>query len=181
MSHSDPEMSWIGLSMAQSMVPELPPTPEIPRTTPQGVRLVKLPRSAMRTHAVRLLKEQGGLCPLCRKPIDLSIKGEGVIDHDHDSGRIRGLLHRSCNAAEGKISNAAARWGAKSSKYADIVPYLQALVGYLLAEPTQFIYPMHKTPDEKRDASLKKKREAAAALLARRELARQARLKGANE
>ena len=181
MSHSDPEMSWIGLSMAQSLVPDLPPTPEIPRTTPQGVRLVKLPRSAMRTHAARLLKEQAGLCPLCRKPIDLSIKGEGVIDHDHDSGRIRGLLHRSCNAAEGKISNAAARWGAKSSKYADIVPYLQALVGYLLAEPSQFIYPMHKTPDEKRDTALKKRREAAAALKAKRELARQKRLKGTNE
>lgn len=146
--------------------------------TPQGVRLVKLPRTAMRSHAARLLKEQGGLCPLCRKEIDLSIKGEGVIDHDHDTGRIRGLLHRSCNAAEGKISNAAARWGAKSSKYVDIIPYLEALVGYLKKEPTQFIYPMHKTPDEKRDAALAKRRAAAAELKARRELARQARLKG---
>ncbi len=135
----------------------------------------------MRAHAHRMLKEQGGMCPLCRCQIDLSIKGEGVIDHSHENGRIRGLLHRSCNAAEGKISNAAARWGAKSSKYVDIVPYLEALVGYLKQEPSQFIYPMHKTPDEKRDASLKKKREAAAALRARRELARQARLKGANE
>lgn len=146
-----------------------------------AVRLVKLPRSAMRTHAVRMLKDQGGNCPLCRKPIDMSIKGEGVIDHDHDTGRIRGLLHRSCNAAEGRISNAAARWGAKSSKYVDIVPYLEALVGYLKKEPTQFIYPMHKDPDEKREAALKKRREAAAALKARRELARQARLKGNNE
>ena len=159
-----------------------PEPPEMPTAVtqpwPGGQRLVKLPRSSMRTHAVRLLKEQDGLCPLCRQQIDLSIKGEGVIDHDHDSGRIRGLLHRSCNAAEGKISNAAARWGAKSSKYVDIIPYLEALVGYLKKEPTQFIYPMHKTPDEKRDAALKKRRDAAATLKAKRELARQARLKG---
>lgn len=161
------------------MFPFNPPElPELPKAQPQGLRLVKLPRTAMRTHAVRLLREQDGLCPLCRKPIDLAIKGEGVIDHDHDTGRIRGLLHRSCNAAEGKISNAAARWGAKSSKYADIIPYLEALVAYLKREPTQFIYPMHKTPDEKKDAVLKKRREAAAALKAKRELARQARLKG---
>jgi len=71
---------------------------------------------------------QGGLCPLCNKTIDITIKGEGVTDHDHDTGRIRGVLHRSCNAAEGKIANAAARWGAKSAKYSDIIPYLKSIV-----------------------------------------------------
>ena len=105
----------------------------------------------------------------------MSIKGEGVLDHDHESGRIRGVLHRSCNAAEGKISNAAARWGAKSSSYADIVPYLESLVEYLKREPSQFIYPMHKTRDERKEDALRKRREAAAALRAKRELARQSR------
>ena len=131
-------------------------------------RLVKLARSAMRTHAARLLQEQGGLCPLCLKPIDLRIKGEGVIDHDHDDGRIRGLLHRSCNAAEGKISNAAARWGAKSSAYGDIVPYLERVVAYLKQEKSRFIYPMHKTPDEKKDDRNRRAREARAAIKAKR-------------
>lgn len=173
MSHSD--TPWFPPELPGALADKL--VAEIKAARPE-LRLVKLPRTAMRSHAARLCKEQGGVCPLCRKPIDLSIKGEGVIDHDHDTGRIRGLLHRSCNAAEGKISNAAARWGAKSSSYADIVPYLEALVSYLKKEPTQFIYPMHKTPDEKRDAVLKKRREAAAALRAKRELARQARLKG---
>lgn len=162
------------------MPPELPGAVKVPYSVnfPDIPRLVKLPRSAMRSHAHRMLKEQGGLCPLCRKPIDLGEKGEGVIDHDHDTGRIRGLLHRSCNAAEGKISNAAARWGAKSSSYTAIIPYLEALVGYLKQTPSQFIYPMHKTPDEKRDTALRKRREAAAALKARRELARQKRNEG---
>lgn len=136
-------------------------------TTETGERLVKLPRTAMRSHAARLLMEQGGVCPLCGKPIDLKIKGEGVIDHDHDTGRIRGILHRSCNAAEGKISNAAARWGAKSSKYEDIIPYLESLVQYLKKPATNFIYPMHKTPDEKKDERNRKAREARAAAKAK--------------
>lgn len=156
-------------------IPVLANPPSIPKTVAAGPRLVKLARTAMRSHAARMLREQGGVCPLCNKPIDLTIKGEGVIDHDHESGRIRGLLHRSCNAAEGKISNAAARWGAKSSSYSAIVPYLEALVSYLKKEPSQFIYPMHKTTDQRKEDALRKRREAAAALRARRELARQSR------
>lgn len=161
------KFSPMGLDMGTA--PEFVAPPE---------RLVKLARSGMRSYAHRLLKEQAGLCPLCRKEIDLSIKGEGVIDHDHDTGRIRGLLHRSCNAAEGKISNAAARWGAKSSSYADIIPYLKNLVAYLELPPKNLIYPMHKTPDEKKDDRNRKAREARAALKAKRELATQRRKQG---
>lgn len=141
-------------------------------------RTVKLARSMMRSYAHKMLKEQDGLCPLCGKPIDLSIKGEGVIDHDHDTGRIRGLLHRSCNAAEGKISNAAARWGAKSSSYDAIIPYLENLVAYLRKPARNVIYAMHKTPDEKRDARNLAARNARAAVKAKRALLAQQR-KGA--
>ncbi len=114
-----------------------------------------------------MLLQQGGMCPLCGKEIDLKIKGEGVIDHDHDTGQIRGILHRSCNAAEGKISNAAARWGAKSAKYEDIIPYLLSVVQYLQKPASNFVYPMHKTADEKRDDRNRKAREARAAAKAK--------------
>lgn len=138
----------------------------------------KLSRTMMRSWAARHLQtKQGGLCPLCRKPIDMTVKGEGVIDHDHDSGEIRGILHRSCNAAEGKISNAASRWGAKSAKYADIIAYLTNVVAYLTMPGAGMIYPMHKTPDEKRDARNAKAREARANVKAK--LALRARLKDA--
>lgn len=113
----------------------------------------KLSRTMMRSWAAGHLKRvQGGLCPLCQKEIDLTIKGEGVIDHDHDTGEIRGILHRSCNAAEGKIANAAARWGAKANNYPAIIAYLKQVVSYLSAPGAGLIYPMHKTPDEKKDA-----------------------------
>lgn len=112
----------------------------------------KVPRTAMRSYVHRWLKEQGGLCPLCGQPIDLTQKSEGVMDHNHDTGEVRGILHRSCNAAEGKVANAAGRWGAKSSSYADIVPFLENLVAYLKMPGKGMIYPTHKTPDEKREA-----------------------------
>lgn len=112
--------------------------------------LRKLARSQMPSFKVRKLKEQGGLCPLCNTPIDLKIKGEGVIDHDHDSGEIRGILHRSCNAAEGKVANAAGRWGAGGMAYSLIVPWLENMIAYLKAPGCGMIYHTHLTEEEKR-------------------------------
>ena len=122
--------------------------------------LRKVPRSLQRSWMIRHLKmEQDGKCPLCGKEIDITIKGEGVVDHDHDTGEIRGVLHRSCNAAEGKISNAAARWGAKSSSYADIIVYLESVVAYLKRPGTGFMYHSHQTPEEKQSATKARQRE----------------------
>lgn len=123
--------------------------------TVRGLR--KLARSTMPSFKVRKLKEQGGLCPLCKTPIDLRIKGEGVIDHDHESGEVRGILHRSCNAAEGKVSNAAGRWGAGGMSYALIIPWLRNMLDYLEAPGTGLMYHTHLTEEEKR---LKRNKEA---------------------
>lgn len=112
--------------------------------------LRKLARSMMLSWKARQVKAQGGLCPLCELPIDLKIKGEGAIDHDHDSGEIRGVLHRSCNAAEGKVANAAGRWGAKSMDYAVLVPWLKRLIAYLEQPGLGLVYHTHLTEDEKR-------------------------------
>ncbi|AGZ17269.1 putative DNA endonuclease VII [Proteus phage PM16] len=110
----------------------------------------KITRGQVRSTSLKLLKEQGGLCAVCLKPIDLSIKGEMVLDHSHDTGLIRGVLHRSCNSSEGKVANAAGRWGAKSMDYKDIIQYLKQLIQYLEKEPTNLIYYNHLTEEEKR-------------------------------
>ena len=39
--------------------------------------------------------EQSGLCILCKKPLD----GKFVIEHNHETEKIRGLAHRKCNIA----------------------------------------------------------------------------------
>lgn len=50
---------------------------------------------------VQMTVEQGGLCGLCRLPL-----GDDVtVDHCHHTGSIRGLLHRGCNAALGRIGD----------------------------------------------------------------------------
>jgi hypothetical protein len=127
----------------------------------------KVARSQLRPLGMRMLQTQGGVCSLCGRPIDLSIKGEMVIDHDHESGLIRGALHRSCNAAEGKVANAAGRWGAKSMSYGAILPWLKNLIMYLEQEPQPYIYPTHLTPEEKRLADNAKARRARATRQAR--------------
>lgn len=128
----------------------------------------KLTRSQLRPMAQRMLAEQGGVCPLCGKPVDMSIKGEAVVDHDHGTGFIRGTLHRSCNAAEGKVANAAGRWGAKSMDYDAIRPWLRNLLAYLDRPPvSNFIYPSHQTEEEKRVAKNAKERRSRATRQAR--------------
>ncbi len=39
-----------------------------------------------------LLREQGGVCAIC-----LSFPAKPVIDHDHATGRVRGILCHGCN------------------------------------------------------------------------------------
>ena len=136
--------------------------------------LRKLPRSSLRAWTMGHLKsKQGGNCAVCGLPISLQVMGnksDYVVDHCHESGEIRGVLHRSCNAALGKIDNAAGRWGAKSMKYKDIVPYLRRVVAYydsLEANPTGLMYPDHKTPEEEAAASRLKRNKANAAKRAR--------------
>jgi Recombination endonuclease VII len=48
------------------------------------------------------LKEQGGVCAICRKPPD---SRPLVIDHCHITGIIRGLLHQKCNTAIGLLGD----------------------------------------------------------------------------
>ena len=122
----------------------------------------KLTRSMVRPYAMRLLKEQDGLCPLCGKPIDLRIPKEMVLDHDHTTGQVRGVLHRSCNSAEGRVANAAGRWGAKSMDYQAIIPWMKAMITYLELPAQDVLYPTFQTEDEKRLARNAKERKARA-------------------
>lgn len=136
--------------------------------------LRKVPRSSLRAWTIGHLKtKQGGLCLLCKQPIDLTIKGnksDYVCDHDHETGEIRGVLHRSCNAAEGKVSNAAGRWGAKSMSYSALVPWLRNMLEYLEQPGTGLLYPDHKTPEEKELAAKQKAKRATALRNARLKL-----------
>ena len=128
----------------------------------------KLPRSSMRAWSIGQIRKQDGLCPICKKPINLQVMGnksDYVVDHCHETGLIRAVLHRSCNAAEGKVTNAAGRWGAKGTDYALVIPYLRSMVEYLeyhRDNPSNLIYPDHKTDEQKAEAKRAKARKASA-------------------
>jgi hypothetical protein len=49
----------------------------------------------------RLLAEQGGVCAIC-KEAQQSGKSRLVVDHDHETNKVRGLLCTNCNTMLGK-------------------------------------------------------------------------------
>ncbi len=48
-----------------------------------------------------LIERQAGRCPICTQLLD----EPAHVDHDHASGRVRGILCFNCNAGLGKYGN----------------------------------------------------------------------------
>lgn len=51
---------------------------------------------------LELFEKQNGVCALCGRPPSEKLL---VVDHDHKTNKVRGLLHRSCNAALGILGD----------------------------------------------------------------------------
>lgn len=95
----------------------------------------------------QLVQKQQGKCAICGHPF--SVKDYAVLDHDHDTGFIRGALHNSCNGVEGKLKAKARLCHTGVSSYR----YLIRLGQYLEKHSSpqyQLLHPSHKTDDEKR-------------------------------
>ncbi len=57
-------------------------------------------------HYQRILASQNGVCAICHK---LDPNGRDLaVDHDHDSGKVRGLLCRPCNTGLGLFGDGTA-------------------------------------------------------------------------
>lgn len=136
--------------------------------------LRRISRAQLRAFALTHVRSaQGGLCGICSTPINFTVQGrqsDYCVDHDHETGEIRGVLHRSCNAAEGKVANAAGCWGAKSMSFAARVAWLKQLIQYLEKPGTGVMYPGHKSADEQEQIKKQKRRVASAASRARAKL-----------
>ena len=105
----------------------------------------RLKPSEIKAYREELLEKQGGECALCHLP--LSTK-EAVLDHDHKTGIIRGVLHRGCNCLLGKNENNHRRYAIPVS----LPAYLLCAAGYLHGDPMleQVYHPSYRTPEEKR-------------------------------
>lgn len=55
-----------------------------------------------------MLAEQSGVCAICRRPETVIWRGmlrPLAVDHDHDTGRVRGLLCANCNQGLGLFAD----------------------------------------------------------------------------
>jgi hypothetical protein len=68
-------------------------------------------RYVSREVAIEYLDAQEGLCAICQSPIDESAH----LDHDHETGEIRGMLCGNCNMGIGHLKDSPAIVGAALS------------------------------------------------------------------
>jgi hypothetical protein len=66
-------------------------------------RRVRLRRFGLDEQAYdRMLREQGGVCAICAEPPG-GRWNRLAVDHDHATGRVRGLLCTTCNTMLGRL------------------------------------------------------------------------------
>lgn len=106
----------------------------------------RLKASEIPTIRRAVLHSQNYKCQLCEIEL-IGINAEkAVLDHDHTTGKIRGVLCRNCNGIEGKVFNLARRAKRTSTE----LLWLHNMVNYLLADQLDILHPAHRTDDEKR-------------------------------
>lgn len=117
----------------------------------------KLKYKEVKTERDQALLIQNMCCAICHQLIPT---GEEVYDHDHKTGLMRQVLHRSCNSLLGEIENKSVRYGVKNLR-----EFLQGVRGYLdyhKEDRTSLIHPTYKTKEEKALNTKKAKAKAKA-------------------
>lgn len=110
--------------------------------------MLRLTASQVGPYRARLAAEQGNRCCLCQGQFTAKAPMDPVLDHDHSTGAVRGVLHRGCNSLLGKIENNAPRYGVRN-----IRAFTNGVAGYLTQHAvnvTGYLHPTFKTEDEKR-------------------------------
>ena len=110
--------------------------------------MTRLKTTEIKDYREELLKKQNGLCGLCGE----KITDDAVLDHNHETGHIRSVLHRGCNALEGIITNNLARNRIGKSRleaiFSNYFNYIQKQQIHL--------HPTHRTPEEKAERAKKR-------------------------
>lgn len=110
--------------------------------------MLRLTTSQLKEVRQKLLVAQGGKCAICQGPITTRQGQDAVLDHDHKTGAVRAVLHRSCNALLGKVENNQVRFGVR-----DLAAFCHGTAAYLqkhMTNITGMIHSTHLTEDEKR-------------------------------
>ena len=97
----------------------------------------------------QFLKEQLGLCALCREPVD---PVDAVLDHCHKTGLLRSVLHRGCNCYIGSMENNLARNKITDSRLTMILANFQSYQH----QTKPILHPTHRSPEEKQARARKR-------------------------
>lgn len=119
---------------------------------PHSIQLIQLKQKDIPKYRDLIIKEQQGLCAICKEILPIDEKNGISLDHQHrtknepvgqnGAGLIRGVLCRDCNVFEGKIWNNSKRYG----KFKTLPQFLRAVADYLEKENYPYIHP---TEEEK--------------------------------
>lgn len=113
--------------------------------------MYRLSNAEIAEYRERLLKEQNNVCPLCENHIE---PDEAVLDHDHDTGLVRAVLHRSCNGSEGRILT----FASTRCRSDDPKLFIRNLMKYWDADYGENpFHPQHQIPEEIERLALKRK------------------------
>lgn len=111
------------------------------------MKVIKLTSAQIATVRLHILTKQGGKCAVCHRVIQ---QNNACLDHDHVTGRIRGVLCRVCNRAEGKIQGITT----VVKNIMDGDEYLSNIIQYRKwhrENPSSAIHPTHKSAEEKKE------------------------------
>lgn len=117
--------------------------------------MIRLKPKDVAAWRLQRLAAQGGVCQLCGLPLE---KHEAVADHKHNgvgAGRMRGVLHRGCNAWLGKVENSI-----RINKLQDKIEHLvtERVLCYM-NNTLEVFHPTYRTEEEKRIRRNKKARK----------------------
>ncbi len=104
----------------------------------------RLKVSQIKAHRDKLLEYQYNRCALCG---ELLLGSSANLDHDHNTGLIRGVIHRDCNTLLGKIENFCNTFG-----HANIKEFLSRVYQYMTEynSGVDIYHPSYRTAEEKR-------------------------------
>lgn len=94
----------------------------------------------------RLQAQQGDKCAICSGKFYDKMPLDPVLDHNHKTGAIRGVIHRGCNSLLGKVENYQ-----KMAWVRDLRAWLSAAGPYKAhSDPVPgLLHHTHRTPSEK--------------------------------
>lgn len=110
----------------------------------------KLKQTQVKEYRERQLAQQNYCCALCGEKITEA----AVLDHDHKTGLVRQVLHRGCNSLLGKIENNMPRSQVDIHRLKGIA---QNLIGYITEKHSETLHYTHRTPEERKNAKLRKR------------------------